>query len=60
MLDAKKVAAKRRAGVRAAEVPDDAEYLRGLESAGRLFPTPAQDYDDSYQIEHGPPRGYVF
>ena len=58
MLDAEKVAAKRRAhelGIRTArapELPDDVAYLAGLERDGVLFATPSQDYDDSYQIEY--------
>ena len=52
VLDAAKVAAKRESGGRPAETPDDVVYLQGLVERNVLFPTPPQDYDDSYQIEY--------
>ena len=52
LLDAKKVAAKKKLGGRPAETPDDVVYLQGLQRRGVLFGTPSQDYDDAYQIEY--------
>ena len=52
LLDAKKVAAKKKLGGRPAETPDDVMYLQGLQRRGVLFGTPSQDYDDAYQIEY--------
>lgn len=65
MLDSEKVAQKRRAhdlGIRQAkfqELPDDVSYLQQLESDSILVATPAQDYDDSYQIEYARRHGGV-
>jgi len=52
LLDARKVAAKKKLGGRPAETPDDVVYLQGLQRRGVLFGTPSQDYDDAYQIEY--------
>ncbi|KAJ1457664.1 Zc3h12a-like ribonuclease NYN domain-containing protein [Pelagophyceae sp. CCMP2097] len=65
MLDAEKVAAKRRAHAlniktaKAQELPDDVLYLQRLERDGVLVATPSQDYDDSYQIEYARRHGGV-
>jgi len=54
VLDSNKVSAKKRSGryTKAQEVPDNVEYLKTLQAQGIVHITPAQDYDDSYQIEY--------
>ena len=59
VLDAARVAAKRKSGGRPAETPDNVAYLQGLVESNVLFPTPPQDYDDSYQIEYARTHGGI-